>query len=463
MGCDVGGTVPLADALIDLAAGRLQGAVRLNLSCGLTAFPREVFELADSLEVLDLSGNTLTELPHDLPRLRKLRVLFCSDNPFTTLPEVLGDCPSLTMVGFKSCRIAHVPATALSARLRWLVLTDNQIDVLPDALGHCVSLQKLMLAGNRLTRLPDALAACRNLELVRVAANALTAVPGVLLDLPRLAWLACGGNPWSAPLEQAAWSQARVTAVDATQLTWGDCLGQGASGVIHAVMDAHGTELAAKLFKGQMTSDGLPQTEMAACMRVGEHPSLVGGVARLAGEVSGSMSGSASGVWSGQEGLLMRRLPAQWRNLAGPPSLASCTRDVYDDALTWPADVVWRMALGLVQALAHVHSAGLLHGDVYAHNVLHDGQGGVRLGDFGAATFLPTEAPGQAKRLQQLEVRALGCLLDELISRCADDPHALGPLPALRDACLNDNIDERPLVRDVLSAMGRPGDEATRR
>ncbi len=434
----------MMDTLDALRAGRLQGATRLTLSGGLTHFPAEIFELADSLEVLDLSGNALTALPHDLPRLRKLRVLFCSDNPFTTLPEVLGDCPSLTMVGFKANRIGHVPAAALPEGLRWLVLTDNQIEVLPDALGRCASLQKLMLAGNRLTRLPDSLADGRNLELVRVSANALNAVPDVLLDLPKLAWLACGGNPWSAGLEQTAWSQARMTAIDAAQLTWGDCLGQGASGVIHSVTDADGQALAAKLFKGQITSDGLPQTEMAACMRVGTHPCLVGGLARLTGLVGGV---------AGQDGLLMHRLAPQWRNLAGPPSLASCTRDIYDDGVSWPADVVWRMAQGLVQAVAHVHGAGLLHGDVYAHNVLHDGLGGARLGDFGAATFLPPDTPAQAKRLQQLEARALGCLLDELVERCADGPESLGPLPTWRDACLSDNIGERPMVREVWGAM----------
>jgi serine/threonine protein kinase len=84
---------------------------------------------------------------------------------------------------------------------------------------------------------------------------------------------------------------------------------------------------------------------------------------------------------------------------------------VYEDKLAWSADVVWRMALGLTQALAHVHAAGLLHGDVYAHNVLHDGQGGVRLGDFGAATFLPTGSAAHARRMQQIEVRALGYLV----------------------------------------------------
>jgi Protein kinase domain/Leucine rich repeat/Leucine Rich repeats (2 copies) len=427
-----------------LRSGRLNGAVRLDLSCGLTEFPSEIFDLADTLEVLDLSGNALTSLPHDLPRLRKLRVLFCSDNPFTVLPEVLGDCPSLTMVGFKANRIAHVPAASIPAGLRWLVLTDNQIAALPDALGRCTSLQKLMLAGNRLSRLPDALAACAQLELIRVAANALSAVPDVLLDLPRLAWLACGGNPWSAAHEQSVWTQAQLTAVNAEQLTWAECLGQGASGVIHAVSDAHGAPLAAKLFKGEMTSDGWPQTEMAASLQVGAHPGLVGAVARI--------TGAAGGL----DALLMHRLSAQWRNLAGPPSLDSCTRDVYEDKLAWSADVVWRMALGLTQALAHVHAAGLLHGDVYAHNVLHDGQGGVRLGDFGAATFLPTGSAAQARRMQQIEVRALGYLLQELMERCIDGPEALGVLPAMRDACLNECIADRPLVQDVLAGIDQP-------
>lgn len=425
-------------------AGRLQGTARLNLSCGLTSFPREVFDLADSLEVLDLSGNALTELPHDLPRLRKLRVLFLSGNPFTVLPEVLGECPSLTMVGFKSCRIAHVPAASLPVSLRWLVLTDNRIAAMPDALGRCTDLQKLMLAGNQLTHLPDAMADCQRLELVRVSANALTAVPEVLLDLPRLAWLACGGNPWSAALEQSAWQAADVPVMQAAQLQWAEVLGQGASGVIHAVQDGAGRALAAKIFKGQMTSDGLPQTEMSACMRVGAHPQVLGGLARL--------DGSAEGHADARQGLLMPRVGTQWTNLAGPPSLESCTRDVYAPDAQWSAPVVLAMAQGLVQALAHVHAAGLVHGDVYAHNVLHDHQGHVQLGDFGAATFVPLDQPALARRMQQLDVRAMGRLLGELMERCTDGVDALGALPALREACVGGEVDSQELV-EALSAL----------
>ena len=43
--------------LEQLLRGDLAGATRLDLSCSLTELPAEVLGLADSLEVLNLSGN----------------------------------------------------------------------------------------------------------------------------------------------------------------------------------------------------------------------------------------------------------------------------------------------------------------------------------------------------------------------------------------------------------------------
>lgn len=48
--------------LEDLRAGKLAGTRRLDLSAGLTEFPEEIFDLADSLEILNLSGNQLSAL-----------------------------------------------------------------------------------------------------------------------------------------------------------------------------------------------------------------------------------------------------------------------------------------------------------------------------------------------------------------------------------------------------------------
>ncbi|HUX90736.1 MAG TPA: leucine-rich repeat domain-containing protein [Gallionellaceae bacterium] len=81
------------DIATKIRAAKLAGSQRFDLSCGLKEFPTEIYALADTLEILDLSGNELSSLPDDFARLHRLRILFCSDNQFTRLPEVLGQCP----------------------------------------------------------------------------------------------------------------------------------------------------------------------------------------------------------------------------------------------------------------------------------------------------------------------------------------------------------------------------------
>ena len=427
--------------LEQLRSGALAGTHRLDLSCGLSELPEEIFALADTLEVLNLSGNRLRELPHQLTRLHKLQVLFASDNDFEVLPEVLGDCPALHMVGFKANRIADVPAAALPPALRWLTLTDNAIGHLPAELGQRPALQKLMLAGNRLQALPDSLQQAHRLELLRISANRLTEVPGWLTELPRLSWLALAGNAmgWLVPagpeLPGMAWHD----------LTHGPLLGEGASGHIYQVQ-ARGwpQPLALKLFKGEVTSDGLPEDELAACLAAGQHPALTTPVARLTGHPAQA------------QGLLMPLIPSAHVNLAGPPSLQSCTRDVYPSGFKLSAVLALRIASAVAGAVAHLHQRGVMHGDLYAHNIQIDPlQGQARLGDFGAATRLPTDRPKLRQSLLALEVRALGCLLQELALAAqahADHP-AVQALQNMAQVCLSEQPRQRPSVVEVAQAL----------
>lgn len=414
-----------------LRAGERAGAQRLQLVCG-DQFPPEIFELADSLEILDLSGSGLDRLPDDLPRLHRLRVIFCSDCHFTELPEVLGACPQLSMVGFKANRIRRVSARALPPRLRWLILTDNELEALPPEIGRCAELQKLMLAGNRLRSLPAELADCQRLELLRIAANQLTELPTWLAAMPRLSWLAYAGNPLCAELERAPAGQS--LAWDRLQLQ--QQLGEGASGVIYRALAESAGPVAVKLFKGAVTSDGLPRCEMAACLTAGAHPNLI------------PVLGQINGHPEGREGLVMSLIDPVFTNLAGPPSLASCTRDVYAPQTRFDLGSTRRLALGIASAARQLHARGLMHGDLYAHNILHDGQGGALLGDFGAASFY---APGDSA-LERLEVRAFGCLLEELIACC--DGEIPAALPALAQACLDEQPPRRPLFTEIERALG---------
>ena len=181
--------------LAQLQAGELVGCTAIKLACGLTEFPKELFDLADSLEMLDLSGNQLSTLPSDFGKFKKLKIAFFSDNLFTEYPEVLADCPLLEMVGFKANRISSISEKAMSSHLRWLILTNNCITQLPKSIGNCTRLQKFPLAGNQLTELPEEMANCRNLELLRISANNIQELPEWLLTLPKLAWLAYADNP----------------------------------------------------------------------------------------------------------------------------------------------------------------------------------------------------------------------------------------------------------------------------
>ncbi|WP_298331370.1 leucine-rich repeat-containing protein kinase family protein [Asticcacaulis sp.] len=425
-------------SLDDLRSGALAGARHVKLS-GLTTFPEALYDLADTLEVLDLGGSHLTHLPEDFARLHRLKILFGSNNPFETLPPVLGRCEALEMVGFKSCRLREVPSEALPPRLRWLILTDNCVESLPESLADCAALQKLMLAGNRLIALPEGLQACRSLELLRLAANQFESLPGWLTQLPRLSWLALSGNPVTGAVE-AAMACVPVADIAWSDLSLGKVLGEGASGTTYLAQLSEGSitrQVAVKIFKGAMTSDGLPQSEMAACVAAGRHDGLIPVVGKVRGHPDG------------RDALVMERIDPHWRVLAGPPSFETCTRDVYGDGVRFDVGMASGIAQQVASAAAHLHSRGILHGDLYAHNILHDGNGRACLGDFGAASAYDPADRTKAEALQRLEVRAFGYLLEELTQRC-EAPKALKALAA---ACLDERANMRPLWPELVESL----------
>ena len=415
-------------------------AVHVDLSqTGLREFPRRVFDYANTLEILDLSGNGMTDLPDDMGRLTRLRALFCSGNPFTRLPPSLGACPALRQIGFRGCSLREIPSEALPPALRWLTLTDNHLETLPAALGERPDLQKLMLAGNRLASLPDTLAQAKRLELIRLSANRFDRLPPWLTTLPRLAWAAWAGNPFETT-PSAPWR----ANIPWSQIECGARLGEGASGTVHAAQWRYAgapdaTPVALKFFKGAMTSDGLPGSEMTACLAAGDHPNLVGGLGRLTGHPDAI------------EGLIMPRVPESWRILAGPPSLATCSRDVYEPTLRLPIDVALRIARDIAKGAEHLHRRGLSHGDLYAHNILWDGtRGEARLSDFGAASFMPLDdTPG----LDRLDVLAWGILLSELLDRATGDSADDGRIETLISACLASDPAARPRMIDIATRL----------
>jgi hypothetical protein len=430
-----------------LRSGQLSGAKRLALNCGLTQFPTEIFELADSLEVLDLSNNHLKCLPDDFAKLAKLKAAFFINNEFEEIPESLAQCPRIDILGFKSNRIQSIRDQALSPTLRWLILTNNQLEQLPPKIGTLKKLQKLMLAGNNLRSLPDEMAACQNLELIRLSANQLKALPDWLLTLPRLSWLAYSGNPFCSKILQGEYPLPYIKWKD---LSLENILGEGASGIIHkATWQISLTQtraVAVKVFKGDITSDGLPTDEMQICIAAGSHANLV------------NVLGQVTHHPEDKTGLVLSLIPPNYKNLGQPPSLETCTRDIYPPNTTFSLTSIHRIAQGIAAAAAHLHHQGILHGDLYAHNILADDAGESLFGDFGAASFYdPTHtATGQA--LERLEVRAFGCLLEDLLTHCdrkqaVAQPEVIAELLGIQRDCMHPSPSLRPLFKTVCKRL----------
>ena len=389
--------------LAKLKSGELDGVKRLTLAEGLSEFPEEIFNLRETLEVLDLTGNSLSSLPDNFDCLKRLKILFLSNNNFEVLPSVLGRCGCLGMIGFKSNRISVVPEEALPPQTRWLILTDNCITELPDSIGSLHRLQKLMLAGNQLSRLPGSIARCENLQLLRISANQLLSFPEQLFNLPCLAWLAFAGNPFCYSDD----SEAGLPEIDVDDLVIGEVLGDGASGVISRAHWREGPftfpeNVAVKLFKGGVTSDGFVQDELRATLMVGRHNNLVSPLASIPGK-----------------GLVMRLIPDGYRNLAGPPSLESCTRDVFAEGTSLRLVLIEALVEQVEAVVEHIHSMMLCHGDLYAHNMLLDESSGhVLLGDFGAASHYRAQIVYVSEGVRRIEKRALGFFIEDILSVC---------------------------------------------
>ena len=136
--------------------------------------------------------------------------------------------------------------------------------------------------------------------------------------------------------------------------------------------------------------------------------------------------------------------PGLWGELIEGRTLGDVVAS--DGALS--AEETLRIGRDLAQALAAVHSAGLVHGDVKADNVMRENGGRIVLMDFGAGgdqrllasrnlisgtpAYLPPEVLDGAPLSIQSDIYALGVLLYLLLS--GRHPYTQSDVAALRTA-----------------------------
>lgn len=429
---------------------------KLKLACPLPTFPTEIFDLGPSLEQLDLSGTGLSSLPSDFgQRLPNLKIAFFSQCAFSTFPSALASCPRLEMVAFRGNGMAVIPEDALPPKLRWLILTDNKLSSLPRSIGRSERLQKCMLAGNQLQTLPDEMQHCKKLGLLRLSSNRLQALPDWLFNMPELAFLSFAGNPCAAS-EAVTLSDDRqlgLAHVDWSELEVQHTLGEGASGIISMGLwrlnPSTTMDVAIKLFRGALTSDGTPEDEMAAYIAAGQHQNIIDVLGRIHGHPD-----EANGAFKG--GLVMQLIPSYYQTLGQPPSLLTCTRDTYPEGVRLSVENAVSILQDIAAAAAHLHYKKVTHGDLYAHNILTSEDGHALLGDFGAATVHGGKVP---PLVEKLEVLAFAHLVEDLlglVTVTTDEERAVVErLQNLHQRCSAESVPARPSFKQLLVEIER--------
>jgi len=93
---------------------------------------------------------------------------------------------------------------------------------------------------------------------------------------------------------------------------------------------------------------------------------------------------------------------------------------VYAPGTRFTPATALRLLRDVRSAVQHLHAQGVLHGDLYAHNILwQPATGEAILSDLGAAALTRDLPAQQVAQLQAIEWRAFTHLEAEVMARCA--------------------------------------------
>eukprot|EP00884_Botryococcus_braunii_P023561 jgi/Botrbrau1/988/Bobra.114_1s0028.1 len=180
-----------------IVAGKSNGSVKLQdlqlsevpaLLYNGKSLPDEAEETAwwqeQDLIALDISHNSIVEIPEGLSALETLQKLDISNNKVKSLPEGLRCLTGLQSLNISANQLASLP-TSLAAlpELKTLDCSSNQLVSLPNDLGSiCTSLVSLRAANNALAKIPNGLACCSYLTALVLENNKIETVPDALVQ-----------------------------------------------------------------------------------------------------------------------------------------------------------------------------------------------------------------------------------------------------------------------------------------
>ncbi|XP_058110374.1 LRR repeats and ubiquitin-like domain-containing protein At2g30105 isoform X1 [Magnolia sinica] len=187
---------------------KVTGVVALS-ECHLKVVPEEIWACGE-VRVLDISNNSIQEIPAKIGSLRSihklllnandisdesikwegitslksLTVLSLSQNHLATLPPAIGALTSLQQLHISNNKLTSLPAEiGLLSQLQILKASNNRISSVPSSLGNCYSLIEVDFSSNLLVELPETFGNLRNLKVLHLSNNGLKLLPPSLFKM----------------------------------------------------------------------------------------------------------------------------------------------------------------------------------------------------------------------------------------------------------------------------------------
>ena len=125
-----------------------------------------------NLKTLDLTGNSLSELPKWIGNLTELEELYLANNTIHILPSWVENLKQLKILSLDNNKLADLNASIWNlSNLQYLSLNGNRLDRLAPQVGQLSNLQTLLISGNELTDLPTELMNLINIKRLAILDN----------------------------------------------------------------------------------------------------------------------------------------------------------------------------------------------------------------------------------------------------------------------------------------------------
>ena len=166
-----------APGLVELSFSGMENLKQLELSCSISALPKEIGDLC-ALEELSLTGILFKSLPDSIGQLSNLKNLNLSGSGLTNLPDSIGLLSQLESLSLNCPALTYLPdSIGQLSQLQSLDLSGSSLTDLPESIGQLSQLQNLNLNGSGVTRLPGSIGGLTSLTSLDLSSTYLVNIP----------------------------------------------------------------------------------------------------------------------------------------------------------------------------------------------------------------------------------------------------------------------------------------------